>query len=123
MGLDLASGKVVNYSNSPDGYEEPEGIFPDGMATLMECDAHDPHGSQHIDIYRLVLDGSGRSERLTYFADFGWKASNPVVSDDGRYIAFQSAHRGDVAGVGHGIFVLDLEALQSAKRQPETAPQ
>ena len=42
-----------------------------------------------------------------------FKASNPVVSDDGRYIAFQVARPGEVAGIGHGIYILDLQ-----KRKP-----
>jgi hypothetical protein len=32
-----------------------------------------------------------------------------VVSDDGRFIAFQMAKLGDPAGVGRGLFILDLE--------------
>ncbi|NWG12997.1 MAG: PD40 domain-containing protein, partial [Acidobacteria bacterium] len=95
MGLNLQTGKVVNYSNAPDQYDEPEGIFPDGKYTLVECDAHNPKGSQHIDLYKLALDGSGRSERITHFNDYpGYKASNPVVSDDGKYIAFISDRSG-----------------------------
>jgi hypothetical protein len=34
---------------------------------------------------------------------------NPVVSDDGRFIAFQLARSRDAAGVGHGLFVLALD--------------
>jgi hypothetical protein len=110
MGLNLETGEVVNYSRAPDQYDEPEGIFPDGRHTLVECDAHNPKGSQFIDIYKLALDGSGRYERITYFGDYpGYKASNPVVSDDGRFIAFQYAKLGDRAGVGRGIFILDLQ--------------
>jgi hypothetical protein len=110
MGLDLKTGKVVNYSNAPNQYDEPEGIFPDGKHTLVECDRHCGKGAGHIDLYKLALDGSGRTERLTFFNDYpGYKASNPVVSDDGRFIAFQLARSKDVAGVGHGIFVFDLE--------------
>ena len=45
----------------------------------------------------------------------GYKASNPVVSDDGRFIAFQMAKSADPAGVGHGIFIYDIE---KAKRTP-----
>ena len=108
-GLDLRTGKVVIYSNAPDQYDEPEGIFPDGRHTLIECDAHDRRGSQYIDLYKLALDGSGKSERITFFGDYpGYKASNPVVSDDGRFIAFQYARVGDPAGVGHGLLILDL---------------
>jgi Tol biopolymer transport system component len=110
MGLNLETGKVTNYSLAPNQYDEPEGIFPDGKYTLVECDKHNPKGTQYIDIYKLALDGSGKTERLTNFADYpGYKASNPAVSDDGRYMAFQFARKGDVAGVGRGILIFDLE--------------
>jgi Tol biopolymer transport system component len=114
LGIELETGKITNYSNSP-AYEEPEGIFPDGRYTLVESDRHNPKGSQYIDIYRLSLDGSGQMERLTFFNDFpGFKASNPVVSDDGQFIAFQMARVGDPAGVGRGIFVYDIAGAASA---------
>jgi hypothetical protein len=59
------------------------------------------------------LDGSGDYERITFFGEYpGYKASNPVVSDDGRFIAFQYARLGDRAGVGHGILVLDLKTRE-----------
>jgi Tol biopolymer transport system component len=118
MGLNLETGKVVNYSNAPNQYDEPEGIFPDGKHTLVECDRHSRKGSGHIDLYKLVLDGSGRSERLTFFNDYpGYKASNPVVSDDGRYMAFQLARSTEAAGIGHGILVFDLEMHEKTKRR------
>jgi len=117
MGLEIATGKVTNYSKAPGQYDEPEGIFPDGRYTCVECDKHCHKGVQYIDIYKLALDGSGRTERLTNFADYaGYKASNPVVSDDGRYLAFQLAHRGDVAGVGRGILVMDLVMREQMKQ-------
>jgi Tol biopolymer transport system component len=110
MGLNIETGKIVNYSNAPDQYDEPEGIFPNGRFTLTECDKHMTKGIQVIDIYKLALDGSGSTERLTYFANYPeYKASNPVVSDDGRFMAFQVAKLGDQAGVGRGILVFDLE--------------
>jgi hypothetical protein len=113
MGLDLETGKVVNYSNAPNQYDEPEGIFPDGKSTLVECDHHRPPnietGMRNIDIFKLALDGSGKLERLTYFNDFpGGKSSNPVISDDGKYMAFQMARTTDIAGVGYGIFIYDF---------------
>ena len=116
-GLDIETGKVVNYSKAPNQYDEPEGIFPDGKHTLVECDKHDTKGSQHIDVYKLALDGSGKTERLTFFGDYpGYKASNPVVSDDGRYMAFQFAKRGDPAGVGRGILIFDLVKYEKLKK-------
>ena len=39
----------------------------------------------------------------------GYKASNPVVSPDGKRIAFQSARSNEPAGVGHGIFLMELK--------------
>ena len=109
MGLHLETGEIRNYSISPDEYDEPEGVFPDGKYILVECDRHNNSGTGQIDIYKLNLDGSGKSERLTFFADHeGYKSSNPVISDDGRYMAFQVAMTGDWAGVGRGIYIYDL---------------
>jgi len=114
-GLDIETGKVVNCSKAPNRYDEPEGIFPDGKYTLVECDKHNLKGTSNIDIYKLAMDGSGRTERLTFFADYpGYKSSNPAVSDDGRYMAFQYAKKGDWAGVGRGILIFDLEMYESS---------
>lgn len=128
-GVNIETGKIVNYSIAPDQYDEPEGIFPDGKYTLVESNKHraeipprlaesaGPGLRLGIDIYKLALDGSGTSERLTYFANYvGYKASNPVVSDDGKYMAFQFAKRGDPAGVGRGILIFDLEMYEKMKK-------
>ena len=117
MGLDIETGKVLNYSMAPNQYDEPEGIFPDGKFTLVECDKHNTRGIQYNDIYKLSLDGSGQTQRLTFFADYpGYKSTNPVVSDDGRYMAFQVAKRGDMAGVGRGILMFDLKMYERMKK-------
>jgi hypothetical protein len=115
-GVELATKKVVNYSNATNQYDEPEGIYPDGKFTLVECDKNNHRGSGYADIWKLKLDGSGDYERITYFTDYpGYRASNPVVSDDGRFIAFQMAKPREAAGVGHGIFVYDIEKAKAAK--------
>lgn len=109
-GVHLVTKKVVNYSDAPGQYDEPEGIYPDGAYTLVECDKQNLQGPGHVDLWKLKLDGSGAYERLTFFSEVpGYKASNPVVSDDGRFIAFQLAKARDAAGVGHGIFIYDIE--------------
>lgn len=114
--LDLASRKVVDLTNSPGEYDEPEGIFPDGRYTLVECDRQNRKGPNFVDLWKLRMDGTGYQERLTFFSDYpGYKASNPVVSDDGRFMAFQMAKSKDAAGVGYGIFVYDF---QKAKKHP-----
>lgn len=110
-GVDLETKKVSNYSDAPDQYDEPEGILPDGRWTLVECDREglSGRGPGHVDIWKLSLDGKKTWERLTYFNKYpGYKASNPVVSDDGRFMAFQMARSRDPAGVGYGIFLYDL---------------
>ncbi len=109
-GVDLATKKVTNYTHSPDVYDEVEGIYPDGQYTLVECDRHNHQGPGHIDIWKLKLDGSGQYQRLTFFSNYpGYKASNPVVSDDGQFIAFQLGMSKNAAGVGHGIFIYNIE--------------
>jgi hypothetical protein len=119
-GLDMQTGKVVNYSKAPNQYDEPEGIFPDGRYTLVECDKHIRKGTQYIDLYKLALDGSSRTERITFFSDYpGYKASNPVVSDDGKFIAFQVARTGDMAGVGRGILIFDIDSFERSKKSPD----
>jgi Tol biopolymer transport system component len=112
MVLDLETGKAQNVSKAPGTYNEVEGILPDGKYTLVEADRQveklgGEHGSRNIDIWKLRLDGTGKDfERLTDFNDYeGGKASNPVVSTDGRFMAFQLARTIDEAGVGYGILL------------------
>ncbi len=110
MGCDLESDKLINYSKAPNQYDEPEGVFPDGEYTLVESDRHHPMGTAYIDIYRLKLDGTGRDlVRLTHFSDVpGFRASNPVVRDDGLMFAFQESRADSPPGTGDGIYLFDL---------------
>lgn len=115
MGIDLATGKITDFSQAPNIYNEVEGIFPDGKYTLVESSKQvdalgGEHGSREIDIWKLRLDGTGKDfVRVTNFNDYqGWKASNPVISTNGRYMAFQIARTSDEAGVGYGIVLMQL---------------
>jgi hypothetical protein len=110
MGIDLKTGNVTDFSQSIDTYNECEGIFPDGKYAAVEGDRQvaelgGEHGMRNIDIWKLRLDGTGEDfVRLTRFNDYeGWKASNPVITTDGKLMAFQVAHTSDRAGVGYGI--------------------
>jgi hypothetical protein len=115
LGIDLDTGKVTTYRKLPDEYNEVEGVSPDGKWTLVESSREqggpDRQDSRFIDIWKLKLEpNSGDFVRLTRWGDYeGYKASNPVVSNDGKRIAFQSARNDEPAGVGHGIFILTLE--------------
>jgi Tol biopolymer transport system component len=123
MGVNIETGEIRNYSNADNQYDEPEGIFPDGKYTLVESDRHVSKGKkfkgiQYIDIHKLALDGSGKYERITNFTDYsGWKATNPVVSDDGCFIAFQYAEYGDPAGVGRGILLFDIRMYEKMMKK------
>lgn len=112
MSIDLKTSKVTNMTQKDGTYNEVEGIFPDGKYTCVEGDRQvgqlgGYHGLHEIDIWKLRLDGTGKDfVRLTHFNDYeGWKASNPVVSTDGKFMAFQVAKTKDEAGVGYGIMM------------------
>ncbi|HMF81520.1 MAG TPA: hypothetical protein VK562_09000 [Candidatus Acidoferrum sp.] len=112
MGIDLTTGEVTNFSKAPGTYNEAEGIFPDGLYTTVEADRQceqlgGERGYGNIDIWMLRLDGTGKDfTRLTDFNDYeGGKASNPVISTDGRFMAFQVGRTGDPPGVGFGILL------------------
>lgn len=116
MTLDLKTNEVINHSKKPETYNEVEGIFPDGKYTLVEADRQcdwlgGKRGPSNIDIWKLKLDGTGKDfVRLTNFNDFeGGKASNPVVSTDGKYMAFQLANTADPAGVGYGLLLYKFQ--------------
>jgi len=112
MGIDLKTKEVTNFSKAPGTYNETEGIFPGGLYTCVEADRQcdwlgGERGSGNIDIWKLKLDGTGKDfVRLTNFNDYaGGKASNPVISTDGKWMAFQSAKTTDPAGVGYGLLL------------------
>jgi WD40 repeat protein len=112
FGVDLKTGKMTTYRKIDGEYNEVEGIFPDGKYTLVESSREqEKHDSNHIDIWKLKLEPNSTDYvRMTRWGDYpGFKASNPVVSPDGRTIAFQSARTTDEAGVGYGIFLLKLK--------------
>jgi len=112
FGIDLNTSKVTTYRRIPDEYNEVEGIFPDGEYTLVESSREQiKQNSNYIDIWKLKLEPNSTDfVRITRWGDYpGYKASNPVVSPDGRAIAFQSARSSDPAGVGYGIFLLNMK--------------
>ncbi len=114
MGVDLNTGKVTAYRKIPDEYNEVEGIYPDGKYTLVESSRDqgpDRQNSKYIDLWRLKLEPNSTDfVRMTHWGDYeSYKASNPVVSPDGKWFAFQSARNDEPAGVGHGIFLFKLK--------------
>ena len=115
MGVDLRSGKVTTYRKLEGEYNEVEGISPDGKWTLVESSREqggaDRQNSRYIDLWKLKLEPNSTDYvRMTRWGDYeGYKASNPVVSPDGKSFAFQSARSKNPAGVGYGIYLLRLD--------------
>lgn len=115
MGVDLNTRKVTVYRRVEGEYNEVEGIYPDGEYALVESSREqggpERQNSKYIDLWRLrLVPHSTDFVRMTRWGDYeGYKASNPVVSPDGRWFAFQSARSKDPAGVGYGIFLYKLK--------------
>ena len=114
FGLDLETGAVTTYRAVPGEYNEVEGVSPDGAWALVESSRDqgaDRQDSRHIDLWRLrLVPNSTDFVRMTRWGDFdNYKASNPSVSPDGKWFAFQSARSTDPAGVGYGLFLYRLK--------------
>jgi Tol biopolymer transport system component len=112
FGLNLKTKAITTFRKIPDEYNEVEGIFPDGTSTLVESSrGQKAQDSSHIDIWRMpLMPNASEFVRLTHWGEYdGYKASNPVVSPDGKTIAFQSARSKDAAGVGYGIYLMDVK--------------
>lgn len=110
-GVDLRTGAVTAYRKLENEYNEVEGVFPDGRYAMVESSRdQSTQSSATIDLWKLrLVPGSTDMVRLTRWGDYpGYKASNPVISPDGRAMAFQSGRSKDEAGVGYGIFVMKL---------------
>ena len=114
FGLDLQSGAVTTYRKVIDEYNEVEGVSPDGQWALVESSREqggpERQNSKYIDLWKLHLEPTSTDfVRMTRWGDYeGYKASNPTVSPDGKWFAFQSARNNDPAGVGYGIFLYRL---------------
>jgi hypothetical protein len=119
-GLDLATGAITDYTKTPGGYDEAEGIFPGGRYTIVESDRHtEKKRGWQIDLYRLALDGSNKADRLTHFNDLGsrYHGSNGDVSPDGRYVALQLGVHGMGAGQGRGLLLIDLQKWEETLKR------
>jgi hypothetical protein len=119
MGIDLETGELTNYSRDW-AYDEAEGVFPDGksIAVERELDTYSAVPVGDIDIWQLALDGSGVSQRLTHFTEFaGYGANNPVISPDGRKMAFGLRIKGGEHGNAQGILLYDFERAPASHRR------
>lgn len=111
--VDSETGEYEPITNSRCCYDEAEGIFPDGLHTLVEHANSEEKAWPLIDLYKLKLDGSGKMQRLTDFTNYkGYKANQGVISDDGKYMSFQIGKDNTEPGVGFGFLIMDLEEAE-----------
>jgi hypothetical protein len=94
FGYRLDTGAIVTYRNRPDEYNESEGISPDGTWDAVECGTPgDRPGPPALDICKLELKPGGKRTLLVDSTSSGSSVhvSNPVVSPDGKWLAFQAS--------------------------------
>jgi len=128
FGIDLNTGKVVTYRKLADEYNEVEGIFPDGEYTLVESSREqggpDKQNSRFIDIWKLKLEPNSTDfVRLTRWGDYeGFKASNPVVSPEGKTIAFSQRGRAGMADCPAAPAAPALRPVRSGRTSARGTP-
>lgn len=111
MGYTLTSGAFVTYRREAGEYNEVEGIAADESWSTVECGQQSGPRLPPLDICRLELKPNGTMTRLIIGAMPGSTrhVSNPVVSPDGKWVAFQS---GDSTvgeeGEGLGVYLMKI---------------
>ncbi|MCB2074384.1 MAG: PD40 domain-containing protein [Novosphingobium sp.] len=111
MGNKLREDRNVIHYRKAGEYDEVEGIAPGGDWTTVECGKQDKPGLPVLDICRLELTPDGKITRLVRGTTPGSTVdiSNPVVSPDGKWLAFQrSDNASPDIGEGFGLYLLKL---------------
>ena len=113
-GIKIETGEVKLYLHELGVYNEPEGIFPnDENFICVESTAYNEDiTAPPTDVWKLKLDGINveRVRMTRMFERKPWRSSNPVVSPDGKWLAFMINLHTSEAGYGMGLGLLDLEA-------------
>lgn len=115
MGTRLSDNTSTVYFRRAGEYAEMEGIAPGGAWTTVECGVQDKAALPPLDICRLELTsgGGGAMQRMVRGAEPGraQDISNPVISPDGKWVAFQRSVRDDPdIGGGNGVFLMQIPA-------------
>lgn len=115
MGTKLAGGESTTYYRRPGEYDEVEGIAPSGQWASVECGKQEKAALPPLDLCRLELKPDGAISRLVIGTEPGATRdiSNPVISPDGRWIAFQRSDRNDPdIGGGSGVLMMEIPASE-----------
>lgn len=113
MGSRLPNGPHVTYYRRVGEYAEAEGISPDGRWISVECGNQAKGALPPLDTCRLELSAGAAMTPLVLATEPGDTrgVSNPVISPDGKWIAFQRSDSADPdVGAGAGVYVARLPA-------------
>ncbi|XZE17813.1 TolB family protein [Pirellulaceae bacterium SH449] len=107
--IDLDSKEIKFITQVPNGYNEAEGVAPDGSYILIESDRENERRRWKVDVYMQPLNSNEPAIRICEWNKFpGYRSDNPVVSPDGKLIAIQCGFMKG-AGEGRGIVLMDVE--------------
>lgn len=111
MGTRLAEDVHTTYFRRAGTYAEVEGIALDGSWTTVECGDQSQGALPPLDLCRLELKPDGAMTTLVAGTAPGSTLgiSNPVISPDGRWVAFQRSDSSDPdVGGGSGVYLARL---------------
>lgn len=113
--VNIETGERTMLRDVEGEYNEVEGIYPNEKYVLVESawsrKGNNTPSVQGVEIYKMGMEPNSTVwQRLTWFSSTKpWKAGNPVVSPDGRTMAVHSSRGDQQAGVGYGLYLVDLE--------------
>jgi hypothetical protein len=107
VGVSIDTGETTTYLTTTTYYAELEGVAPNGNWALFEC------GIRHVslDVCRIDLaEPAGQAlQRITFGQDYApIRFSNPTISSDGKWFAFQVGPANAEAGTGMGLILAPL---------------
>lgn len=114
-GTQLPDGASTTYFKRAGTYAEVEGIAPDGRWAAVECGDQAKAVLPPLDLCRLQLQPNGRLTPLVKgtMPLSTWGISNPVISPDGQWIAFQRSNSAEAdIGGGSGVYLMKLPSSE-----------
>jgi hypothetical protein len=117
--IDLNTKELSFVTNVANGYNEAEGVAPDGSYILIESDRQNERRRWKVDVYMQPLNSNNPAIRLCEWNKVpGYRSDNPVVSPDGKLIAIQCGFMKG-AGEGRGIVLMDVDRWRSLQTERE----
>jgi acylaminoacyl-peptidase len=117
--VDLTRGVDADVPSKPFGDESDFAFTPDGKSVIYSARiaGRTEPWSTNFDLFQIAADGSGAPKDLT--ADNpAWDAS-PVVSPDGRFLAYRAMKRPGFESDRFGVWIMDLTTGAKHELDPQ----